>query len=343
MTKIAYILPMSAQPRTPRRIVFVAYPGFELIDLSGPSSVFSTANRLARTDLYRIVVASPHGGAIATSCGPDIATTACKKLRISKADTVLAMGAYAKPLIEAMASPAIASVLRRASSRAERYGSVCAGTFLLAAAGLLPGRRVATHWRGCEPLRQQCPDAVVEAEALYIADERLWTSAGGTTGIDMALAMLERDHGKALMGAVARQLVVYAHRPGHQSQFSSVLEAQVAADGAFADLIAWLQSNLDASVKVAQMAARAGMSERNFYRRFTAVIGIGPSKYLERMRLDAAKQRLESGEAVKTVAARIGFKSESAFRSAFAERFGVTPAHHQRMQRAALHPRETGR
>jgi transcriptional regulator GlxA family with amidase domain len=339
MTKIAYIPPMAAA----RRIVFVAYPGFELIDLSGPSSVFSTANRLARAGLYEIVVVSPTGGAIVTSCGPEIVTTACAKLRVSKADTVLAMGAYAKPLIEAMASPAIASILRRASSRAERYGSVCAGTFLLAAAGLLPGRRVATHWRGCTPLRDQCPDAVVEAEALYVADERLWTSAGGTAGIDMALAMLERDHGKTLMGAVARQLVVYAHRPGHQSQFSSVLEAQVAADGAFADVFAWLQRNLGESVKVAEMAAKAGMSERNFYRKFTAAIGVGPSKYLERMRLDAAKQKLESGDAVKAVAVRVGFKSESAFRSAFAARFGVTPAHHQRMQRSAVRPREAAR
>jgi transcriptional regulator GlxA family with amidase domain len=316
-----------------RRIVFLAYDGFELLDLSGPSAVFSTANILSRSPLYETLVASPRGGRVASSCGVCVDTRPCAGLRFRAGDTVLAMGAYAGPLGEAMASRTLLSALKRASKAADRYGSVCAGTFLLGEAGLLSGRRAVTHWRGCAILAERYPDATVEADALYVVDDRLWTSAGVATAIDMALCMLERDHGARLMGMVARQLVVYAHRPGNQSQFSALLEAQSAADSVFSDVVAWLARNPDKPLRVADMAAKARMSERTFHRRFTEATGLGPAKYFERMRLETAKRYLEAGQPAKTVAARVGYASESAFRSAFAARFGVTPAHHQRMQR----------
>jgi transcriptional regulator GlxA family with amidase domain len=275
---------------------------------------------------------------------------------------VLATGAYAEPLRAAVASKTIAATLRRASLQAERFGSICTGTFFLAAAGLLSGKRVVTHWRGCEELAKHAPDAMVESEALYIESDRMWTSAGATAGIDMALAIVERDHGRSLMGTVARQLLVYSHRPGNQSQFSSVLDAQVsqerhgkhvsrephgkhvsqerhgkqvAAKGALAELTAWLAQQTSASVKVADMAAKAGMSERNFYRKFVDVMGVSPAKYMEGLRLDAAKRYLENGRAPKVVAGLVGFQSESSFRATFTARFGVTPAQYQRMQRAS--------
>jgi transcriptional regulator GlxA family with amidase domain len=325
-----------------RRIVFIIYAGFEMIDLSGPAAVFTTANRMARARLYQVKVISPDGGPILCSDGVSLLTTPCSKFRIAATDTVLATGAYAAPLRAAMASKKIASILRRASVQAERFGSICAGTFLLSTAGLLSGKRVVTHWRGCEELATHAPDATVESEALYIESDRMWTSAGATAGIDMALAIVERDHGRSLMGAVARQLLVYSHRPGNQSQFSSVLDAQVsrerhgkhvAANGTFAELSAWLQQQTGAPVKVAAMAAKVGMSERNFYRRFVEIIGVSPAKYMERLRLDAAKRYLENHQAPKVVAGRVGFQSESSFRSAFAACFGVTPAQYQRMQR----------
>ncbi len=322
-----------------RRIVFLAYDGFELLDLSGPSAVFSTANVLSRASLYDTVVASPRGGRVVASCGLGIDSLPCARLRFRGSDTVLAMGAYAGLLAAALSSRTMIATLRRAAASAERYGSVCTGAFLLGEAGLLAGRRAATHWRGCALLAERHPEAIVEPDALYVAEDRLWTSAGVATAIDMALSMLERDHGARLMGMVARQLVVYAHRPGNQSQFSDLIEAQTAADGVFSDVIAWLERNPEKPLKVADMATRARMSERTFYRRFVEATGMGPARYFEQLRLENAKRYLEAGQAVKTVAARVGYASESSFRAAFAARFGVPPAHHRRMHRGGRAPR----
>jgi transcriptional regulator GlxA family with amidase domain len=212
---------------------------------------------------------------------------------------------------------------------------VCTGTFLLAAAGLLSGRRAATHWAGAAHLGANFKETIVDSNTIYVVDGRLWTSAGGTTGIDMALAMLELDHGTRLMGRVAKQLVVYAHRPGHQSQFSSILDAQSVANGSFADLVIWLKNKIGESIKVSDMAKHVGMSERTFHRKFTSTIGVTPYKFLERMCLDRAKHYLEANISVKSVAVRVGFKSESAFRNAFRAHFGITPTHHARMHASA--------
>jgi transcriptional regulator GlxA family with amidase domain len=334
MTIFAYIPPMTPKLNSlQRRCLFIVYDGFELIDLSGPVAVFSAANTLSQKPLYAIACASPKGGRVVSGCGIAIESVSCASVRLGPRDTVLAMGADRAPLMAAMHESAIARVLRAAAKRAERYGSVCAGTFLLGACGLLDGKRVTTHWSARERLAAYAPDAHVETDALYIANGPLWTSAGATTGVDMALAMVGRDHGAALMGAVARHLVVYAHRPGHQSQFSSLLDAQTAAEGVFAEVIAWMARNAERPIKVADMAARAKMSERSFYRKFVEATGIGPAKYLEGLRLEGAKRFLEAGEPAKTVAQRAGFRSESAFRAAFAARFGITPAHHRRMHR----------
>jgi transcriptional regulator GlxA family with amidase domain len=331
MTIIAYILSMPSA----RRTVFLAYDGFELLDLSGPAAVFSTANILARKPLYEVVVASPSGGNVASGCGLEVVTSSCAKLAIGRRDTVLVMGAYERNLVAATENVVLTKVARHASKHAERFGSVCSGTFVLAAAGLLAGKRVATHWAACSRLSAAFKEATVEADALYVVDGRLWTSAGVTTGIDMALAMLERDHGSRLMGLVAKQLVVYSHRPGHQSQFSAVLDAQSVADGTFSDLVIWIESKVGESIRVSDMARQAGMSERTFHRKFTAMIGVTPFKFLDGLRLERAKRYLETNDPVKAVAARVGFASESAFRSAFRARFGITPAHHARMHSGA--------
>jgi len=328
-TTTAYIPPMP----TRRRIVFLAYDGFELLDLSGPAAVFSSADMLAGRARYAIVVAAPGGGPVRASCGVEVQASACESLRFGATDTVLALGAHETPLRAAIADPRVAGALRRAATRAERYGSICTGAFLLAAAGLLEGRRAATHWRGTAALRGFAAATTVEADALYVRDGRLWTSAGVSTGIDMALAMLERDLGARTMGEVAKELVLYAHRPGHQSQFSRLVDVQSAADGAFADVVAWMAKQLDRPLRVADMAARAGMSERTFQRRFAQAASMAPAKYFEHLRLDAAKRHLEAGRPSKAVAAQVGFRSESAFRAAFAAAFGVTPAHHGRMHR----------
>lgn len=329
MTISVYILPMSPK----RRVVFLVYEGFELLDLSGPAAVFSTANVLAAKNIYDVAVVSPSGGVITSGCGIGVSSTQLASLSVGKFDTVLVVGAYEASLKLVMANTDIAKKLRSTSRRAERFGSICTGAFLLGAAGLLAGRRVATHWSGCARLGAAFENASVESNALYVVDGELWTSAGVTTGIDMALAMLEHDHGSRLMGQVAKQLVVYAHRPGHQSQFSSVLKVQSSADGAYSELTSWLENRLDKPIKVADMARQVSLSERTFHRKFSAATGITPSRFLEDLRLEWAKRHLEADLPVKSVAARVGFKSESAFRTAFRARYGVTPSHHARMHK----------
>jgi transcriptional regulator GlxA family with amidase domain len=216
----------------------------------------------------------------------------------------------------------------------ERIGSVCSGTFLLARAGLLDGRRATTHWAACERFRQMFPAVRLEPDALYVQDGDLWTSAGVTTGIDMALAMVGGDHGALLAAKVARQLVVYSHRPGHQSQFSSLLDAQTRATVEFAGLIDWVQARLEQPIRIAEMAAEMGMSERSFLRKFKEATGEPPSKYLDRLRIEKARVLLAAGASIKQTTLQVGFQSEAAFRSAFTARIGVSPSHYAKMQGA---------
>jgi transcriptional regulator GlxA family with amidase domain len=315
---------------TVRRIVFLTYDGFELLDLAGPSAVFSTANALSRQELYEVICAAPRD-AVETSSGVVMAAHTLKTIRIRSSDTYLIMGAYAAPLRRAMADVALGRLLVRASRQAERFGSVCTGAFILAAHGLLDGRRATTHWAGCDEFERAFEGVRLEPNALYVNDGKLWTSAGVTTGVDMALAMLARDHGPTLMGKVAKQLVVYAHRPGHQSQFSEMIDVQTRRDGAFADLIAWLNERLADNISVATMAEHVGMSERTFVRRFTAAKEVTPARCLEGLRLSRARLALEAGEPVKAVASMVGFRSEAAFRTLFTSRIGVSPSHYARM------------
>jgi transcriptional regulator GlxA family with amidase domain len=327
MTISIYILPM----KNTRRIIFLVYDGFELLDLSGPSAVFSAANALKGQPLYEIVVISPLGGIVGSNCGVSIATRARNRVILGKQDTLLTVGAYEQPLRNAMSTRGVAETLTTASKKTERFGSVCTGAFLLASAGLLRGKSAATHWSACARLADSFSATTVDAEALYVKDGRLWTSAGVSAGIDMALAMLESDHGSAIMARVARHLVVYAKRPGHQSQFSALLEVQGKADGAFSELVAWLESKVSEPIRVSDMAEKAGMSERSFHRRFTTATGRTPSRFFEELRLERAMRLLEAGRPVKNVAATVGFRSESAFRTAFRARFGATPGQHARM------------
>jgi transcriptional regulator GlxA family with amidase domain len=310
---------------TTRRILFIVYPGIELLDVAGPAAVFSAANEISGQRLYSHKVLSPIAGQIASHSGLMFAAQAIKGFRFKDSDTLLVVGAYESSLVPAMGDGTIRNTLVSAAKRVERYGSICTGAFVLAKAGLLNDRHVATHWAGIEQLARVTTDAVVDAQALYVNDGRLWTSAGVASGIDMALAMLEKDHGAGLKSKVAKQLVVYAHRPGYQSQFSELLTAQAKADERYARLIDWLSGRLDRVTPVSEMAAFVAMSERSFYRHFTQVFGQTPSKFLETLRLETAKNLLEAGLSVNLVSARVGFRSESHFRTAFKAQFGMTP------------------
>ena len=321
-----------------QRVVFVVYPGFELLDLSGPAAVFNGANQVlasrGRPQRYDIDVASGQGGRVASSCGIAIGTLALGGLAAGDAcrtDLLLVVGAEREPLLAAMADPAIRDTLPVLAGTARRIGSVCTGSFVLAVAGLLEGHRVATHWDGCAPLARAFPGLSVDPDALYVEDGRVWTSAGVTTGIDMALAIVTRDLDAGIAGAVAKRLVLYARRPGHQSQFSPVLRAQMRADSPFAELIGWIQAHLDAPLDVPVLAERAGLSERTFHRRFFSATGQTPARFVEAARLDAARILLSRGTTLKRVAAQVGLFPASRLARAFERRFGLSPRLYREM------------
>lgn len=322
-------------------VVFITYPGFELLDVSGPASVFNGANhalgRQGRSALYKVGLVSAKGGGIESSSGIVVDTMPIADLRPGdnqqrgdyqqRGDdqTILVAGAERAPLLAALADPALRSTLPACVATAGRFGSVCSGGFLLATLGLLDGHRVASHWDACKPLAESFPAVTVDPDALYVVDGRLWTSAGVTTGIDMALAMIACDLDTMIAGDVAKRLILYARRPGYQSQFSPVLQAQVRGDSPFAELIGWIQANLDAPLDVPSLAERAGLSERSFHRKFVAATGETPARFVETVRLDTARLLLSRGLPLKSVAAQVGLSPVARLSEAFGRRFGMAP------------------
>ncbi|HYJ98527.1 MAG TPA: DJ-1/PfpI family protein [Burkholderiaceae bacterium] len=308
----------------PHSVVFLAYERFQILDLTGPAAVFASANYILSREAYAVSVVSPNGGLVASNSGVSFATLALTRMPTSRPDTFLVVGADEPNVRAAMVDPTLRHWLPRWVRRAGRFGSVCSGTFVLAALGLLEGKRVATHWEACEKLAAAFPNLSVDANALYVVDGKVWTSAGVTTGVDMALAMVEHDQGAQVAGSVAKRLVVYARRPGHQSQFSTLLSAQIRADNPFVDLVDWMQSHLDHVLDVPTLAARAGLAERSFYRKFLAATGESPAQFVEALRLDAARTLLACDLSIKTIAAAVGLQPRR-LNAAFERRFGMSP------------------
>jgi transcriptional regulator GlxA family with amidase domain len=310
-------------------VTFAVYPGFELLDMSGPASVFASANRSLglreQPPLYAVGPVSATGGPVTSNCGVAIDTQSLRERARMAVDTLLVVGAEREHVLPALADSAWAAWLPKLAGKAQRFGSVCSGAIILAKLGLIDGHRVATHWDACAPLSGAFPKVDVDAESLYVVDGRLWTSAGVTTGIDMALAMVARDLSADIAGEVAKRLVLYARRPGYQSQFSPLLQAQVKADSPFAELIVWMMANLDASLDVPVLADRAGMSERTFHRKFVVATGETPARFVETARLDAARMLLCRGLSLKSVAAEVGLSPATRLSEAFERRFGISP------------------
>jgi transcriptional regulator GlxA family with amidase domain len=311
------------------QIVFVIFRGFELLDVSGPASVFNSANwaleQLGREPFYEVGLASPRGGLIESSCGIAVQSDAIASLMPGNVHSLLVAGAEREPLMSAVGNADLRSALPGLAVKAERYGSVCSGGFLLASLGLLDDHHVATHWDSFKPFAAAFPKVKVDADVMYVADGRLWTSAGVSAGIDMAIAMVANDLDASIAGEVAKRLVLYARRPGYQSQFSSVLGAQAKADSPFADLIGWIQSNLAAPLDVTSLAERTNMTERTFYRKFAAATGETPAHFVEIARLDAARMLISRGLSLKAVAAEVGLFPPARLTEAFQRRFGITP------------------
>lgn len=310
------------------RVEILAFADVQLLDVAGPLQVFATANDLAGKGPppYALHVVAADGGQVRSSAGLGLAVE-----RLSAPDqpldTLLVAGG--RGVMGAVASDLPAWIAARAP-QARRVGSVCTGAFLLGAAGLLDGRRVTTHWTRCADLARRHPLARVEPDPIFIRDGAVWTSAGVTAGIDLALALVEADLGRAAALAVARHLVVFLKRPGGQAQFSTVLALQEGGTR-FERLHAWIEEHLAEDLTVARLAEAAGMSPRGFARHYRAETGATPARALERLRVEAARRLLaETALPLKRVAERCGFGSEETFRRSFLRHVVVAPAVYRR-------------
>lgn len=308
-------------------VALIAFPGVEPLDVVGPASVFAKAAAL-RPGAYRVLIGSPQGGCLAAAGGISLADTVPLEALPDALDTVLVAGGE-EPALRAAIQAGVPAWIAGVSG-CRRLGSVCTGAFLLAAAGLLDGRRAATHWRAAARLQALFPRVRVDPAPIYLFD-RFYTSAGVTAGIDLALALVAADHGQPLATAVARELVVYAQRAGGQGQYSRALLAQATASPKLAELIDWMLENLDAAVDVAGLAARAGMAERTFARAFVAATGLPPGRFLMLARLERAKSLLETTPwPLARIAAECGFGSVDALQRAFRVHGQGTPGGQRR-------------
>jgi transcriptional regulator GlxA family with amidase domain len=300
-----------------KRLVFVAYPGITALDLVGPHEVF------AATGAYDITIAAPDDK-IQTGRGPTIlADRSLRSLR-GPIDTLIVCGGN-----RAMAAARDAALVRaigRAAARSRRVASVCTGAFLLAAAGVLDGRRATTHWQACELLACQHPAITVDKDPIFVRDGDVWTSAGVTAGMDLALALVTEDLGREAALRVARQLVMFVQRPGGQAQFSAQLGWQTAERDPIVELQHWIAEHPDGDLNVEQLADRVAMSPRHFARVFREEVGVTPAAYVEITRVEVAQRLLETtGLSVDDVARTAGFGTVETLRRAFARRVGASP------------------
>ena len=306
-------------------VEIVAFPRVQLLDVAGPLQVFASANDRAReaglAPPYAPRVVALPAGHIAASAGLTLVAAPLSAPR-RQVDTLLVAGGPG--VRDAAADAQLLRWITRRARHARRTASVCTGAFVLAAAGLLHGRRATTHWRYCAELAHRYPAIKVESDPIFVRDGNVWTSAGVTAGIDLALAFVEADLGREVALAVARQLVVFARRPGGQAQFSASLALSAGAE--FDSLHDWMARNLQRGLSVGELAAHAGMSERNFARQYRAATGTTPSRAVERLRVEAARDALGgTRRSIKEIARRCGFGSEETMRRTFLRTLHVAP------------------
>ena len=328
------------------RIVLIGFEGAQGLDIFGPADVFSAANRSLGRVKYQLVFASVGGKRVRCTSGIAVTTTALSTITPRRQDTVLVVGGGARGIRAALASAPLRSWLQRAALKVRRIGSVCSGAFLLAGAGVLDGRRAATHWSVTRELALYRPQVSVDADAIFVQDGKVWTSAGVTTGIDMALALVEEDFGRRVADSVAARLVVYARRPGFQAQFSETLISQSGADDALTRALQAARQSPAQHLDVPELAHAAGMSLRTLHRRCLAELGATPAKVIERLRTEHARLLVTTTELeAKVVAARSGFESPARMARAFQRTLGMSPrgyralfARQKTRSRAALAP-----
>jgi transcriptional regulator GlxA family with amidase domain len=317
-------------------VALVVFDGIQILDVSGPAAVFAAANDAAGHPYYRVHILSARGGEVRSNCAMSIMTAPLASLAPELVDILLFSGGDDAAVLQAADDDTVRAWVLKAGAGCRRLGSICSGALALARLGLLDGKRATTHWSACADLAADHPQVRVDANAVYVADGRVWTSAGVTTGIDMSLQMVARDLGESIANLIAKRLVVYARRPGYQAQVSAVVAAQEKADPDFAALIGWIKANLARPLDVAALAEKVAMTPRTFHRKFTDSLGQTPARFVESLRLDQGRDLLASGLAVKFIAGQCGYANAAQFSKAFQRRYGL-PA--QEFQQAAASPR----
>ena len=318
----------------------VVYPEVQILDVTGPLEVFARAARWLvdhgrrGAPAYTVELLAACPGIVRSSSGLELVVRRSFTEVRGRIDTLLVAGGIGAR--RAPSDRALIRWLRRIAPRVRRLGSVCTGAFVLAEAGLLDGRRVTTHWGACRELAARYPRITIESDPIFVRDGHIHTSAGVTAGMDLALALVEEDHGREVALAVARELVMFLKRPGGQSQFSAQLMGQAADRKPIRELQAWIGEHLTADLSVAALAQRASMSARNFARVFTREVGMTPARFVERARVEAARRHLEESSAgVEAIAEECGFSSGEIMRRAFLRTVRVNPVEYRHRFRIA--------
>lgn len=310
-----------------RSLAFLILDGYEPLDLTGPMSAFAAANQFV-PEAYELMTCAMHDAPIAPNCGPRVLAD-CKIDELEKIHTLVLVGGEGPRTYVPVSKDKLH--IERHIEEAQRVLTVCTGAFLAGRFGLLDEREVTTHWRYQEDLQRLFPAARVARDSLYCSDGKLWTTAGVTSGIDAALALIRADFGAGIAANVARQLVVYLHRPGGQEQYAQDLQIQSGCTAVFADVTDWIANNLDADLSVGVLARRARMSQRTFQRRFRRDFGTPVSTYVEQLRVRHAGKLLTSRNvSVAATAYKVGFDNPDTFRRAFERQMGVSPSFYRK-------------
>lgn len=313
-----------------REVVMLGFDGFQLLDLAGPADVFDAASRIVgRSDGYRVTVATPGGKDVRASCGVRVAADAdITTMDADGVDTLLISGGIA--VEEPLGDRGLIESLPPIAAEARRTSSVCGGAFLLAEAGLLDGRRATTHWVGCEELTRRYPQVTVEPDRIFVRDGPVVTSAGVTAGIDLALAMVEEDHGTEVARTAARWLIVFLQRPGGQSQFSQRLETPVPSESVLRPIVDEIVAEPGGDHRVPALAEKASLSTRQLTRLFVKQVHTTPGRFVERVRVEAARTQLDAGAgSIEAIAASCGFGSPETMRRAFRRVLGIGPSEYR--------------
>lgn len=309
-----------------KKIGFICFDNFQSLDLVGPMEVFAQANSY-KAQQYKLHILSVDGGTVRASSGLEIHTQ--RLTSINPLDTLIVIGGNG--VYAAIENKRLIQYVIKQANKARRIVSICSGVFMLAEAGLLNGKKVTTHWKVCDKFSRRYPEVELDPDAIFVRDGKVTTSAGVTAGMDLCLSLVEEDIDRGTAMSIARMLVIYYRRAGGQTQFSETLKTQTLGDKKFADLCSFIQDNPACDLSVPSLAGHIAMSERNFSRCFTLEVGMSPGKYVEKVRLESAKEHLENTHKnLDEISLRCGFSSSEILRRLFKRRHGIAPTEYRK-------------